>query len=324
MVTLVLHLPKKRSRHRIDYLGAALLTIGITSFVLVTTWGGTEYAWGSARILGLIATGAVALALFAWAETRAAEPVLPLHIFRNRNFTVMALLGFVVGFVMFGGTLYLPLFQQAVQSASATNSGVLLMPMLLTMTVVSFVVGRATTRTGRYRVFPIAGAVLMTAGMVLLSTMDTGTSRWTAGAYMAVLGAGVGFLMQITMLVAQNSVAARDMGVASSTSTLFRTLGASFGVAVMGALFNDRVRGEMAERGYGSVTDGSAQLDADGLAALPAPLRDAYQHAVASGTHTAFLFAAGFALAGLVLALLVREVALRGGPTTASAPAPAE
>lgn len=248
MVTAVLHLPKKKAQGKIDYLGAALLTVAITSTVLVTTWGGTEYAWGSGEIIGLIAVGVLSLAAFLFAETKAAEPVMPLHIFRSRNFTLMSVIGFLVGFAMFGGVLYLPLFQQAVQGASATNSGLLLLPMLLSMMVVSLIAGRITTSSGKYKMFPIIGGALMVVGLFLLASMDTDTSRLVSGVYMAVLGAGLGFLMQITMLVAQNSVEMKDMGVASSSATLFRTLGGSFGVALMGSLFTSQVTDTMSEK----------------------------------------------------------------------------
>ncbi|MFF1710948.1 MDR family MFS transporter [Streptomyces sp. NPDC058268] len=321
MVTAVLHLPKKKAKGRIDYLGAALLTVGISSLVLVTTWGGTEYAWTSTVIMELIAIGVVALIGFVIVQKKAAEPILPLHIFRNLNFTLMAVIGFLTGFVMFGAMLFLPLYQQAVQGASATNSGLLLLPMLLSMMVVSFFSGRFTTSTGKYKIFPIAGTVLMVLGLFLLSTMDTDTTRFMAGVYMAVLGAGMGCLMQITMLVAQNSVEMKDMGVASSSATLFRTLGSSFGVAIMGALFNSRVEDTMASRAGelgGKVTEQSAQLDAKSLAKLPDVVQSAYQHAVSAGTHSAFLLGAIIGLAALVAALFVKEVPLRGsGPKDA-------
>ncbi|MFI1943794.1 MDR family MFS transporter [Streptomyces virginiae] len=319
MVTAVLHLPKKRSQGKIDYLGAALLTVAITSTVLVTTWGGNEYAWGSVEILGLIAVGVLSTAAFLYAETKAAEPVMPLHIFRSRNFTLMSVIGFLVGFAMFGGVLYLPLFQQSVQGASATNSGLLLLPMLLSMMVVSLIAGRVTTSSGKYKMFPIAGGALMVVGMFLLATMDTGTTRLVSGLYMAVLGAGLGFLMQITMLVAQNSVEMKDMGVASSSATLFRTLGGSFGVALMGSLFTARVTDTMSERLGPEAADaaGSAQLDAASLAKLPEAVRDAYQHAVAAGTHSAFLLGAAIAVLGFAAAWFVKEVPLRGaGPAS--------
>lgn len=316
-ISAVLHLPKKRTKTRIDYLGATLLTVGITAIVLVTTWGGTEYAWTSARIMELSAIGIVSLVAFVFWQTKAAEPVLPLHIFRSRNFTLMSVIGFITGFVMFGATLFLPLYQQSVQGASATNSGLLLLPMLGAMLVTSMVAGRVTTNSGRYKIFPIAGGVLMVAGLYLLSLMDTGTSRFTSGVYMAVLGLGMGCLMQITMLVAQNSVQMRDMGVASSSTTLFRTLGSSFGVAIMGALFNHRVQDVMAERAGSAgrqLTEQSAQLDAASLAKLPAAAREAYQHAVSAGTHSAFLLGTAVAVIVLVAALFVKEVPLKGGP----------
>ncbi|WP_327681660.1 MDR family MFS transporter [Streptomyces sp. NBC_00467] len=322
MVTAVLHLPKReRTKPRIDYLGAALLTVGITSIVLVTTWGGTEYAWGSAVIMELIAIGVAALTGFFFVETKAAEPIMPLHIFRSRNFTLMSVIGFIAGFVMFGAVLFLPLYQQAVQGASATNSGLLLLPMLMSMLVVSMIAGRVTTNTGRYRIFPIIGAGLMVTGLFLLAQMDTETSRLASGVYMAVLGAGMGFLMQITMLVAQNSVELKDMGVASSAATLFRTLGSSFGVAIMGALFTSRVNHEMSAGGNADLTGHSAQLDAAGLAKLPDELREAYEFAVSSGTHGAFLLGASVAVLGFVAAFFVKEVPLRGA-APAKEPAP--
>ncbi|ATL29515.1 MDR family MFS transporter [Streptomyces formicae] len=318
MVTAVLHLPKKKAQGRIDYLGAVLLTVGISSLVLVTTWGGSEYAWSSAVIMELIGIGVASLIGFLFVQKRAAEPIMPLHIFRSRNFSLMSVIGFITGFVMFGAMLFLPLFQQSVQGASATNSGLLLLPLLLAMMAVSMVAGRVTTATGKYKIFPIVGTVLMITGFYLLSQMDTETTRFTSGLYMAVLGAGMGFLMQITMLVAQNSVEMKDMGVASSSATLFRTLGSSFGVAIMGALFNNRVQDVMTERAGsvgGQATEATSQPTADKLAQLPDVVRDAYQHAVTAGTHSAFLLGAALGAVALIAAFFVKETPLRGsGP----------
>ncbi|WTX76667.1 MFS transporter [Streptomyces sp. NBC_00647] len=324
-VSVVLHLPKKRVEAKIDYLGAGLLALGISAIVLVTTWGGTEYAWSSARIMELTGIGVASLVGFVFWQTKAAAPVMPLHIFRSRNFTLMSTIGFITGFVMFGAVLFLPLYQQSVQGASATNSGLLLLPMLGAMLAVSMVAGRVTTNSGRYKIFPLVGSVLMIVGLFLLSLMDTETTRLTSGLYMAVLGAGMGCLMQVTMLVAQNSVEMKDMGVASSSTTLFRTLGSSFGVAIMGALFNHRVQDVMSERAgaIGSkLTEKSAQLDAASLAKLPAAAREAYQHAVSSGTHSAFLLGSVVAVLALVAAVFVKEVPLKGAG--AGAPKPGE
>jgi len=312
MVTLVLHLPKKRSEGRIDYLGAVLLTTAITSLVLLTTWGGTQYAWGSAEILGLLVLGLATLAAFLYVETRAAEPVLPLHIFRSANFSLISLVGFLVGFTMFGALTFLPLYQQTVQGASATNSGLLLLPMLMAMMVVSVIAGRVTTATGRYKIFPILGGALITVGLWLLSTMDVNTSRFASGVFMAVLGAGMGFIMQITMLISQNSVEMKDIGVGSSSATLFRTIGGSFGVSLFGALFNHKVSQAMDAAGGSSAGTDSTQLSPAAIAQLPAAAKDAYFHAIASGTHTVFLWGAVVSVVGFVAALFVTETPLRG------------
>ncbi|GGU92899.1 MFS transporter [Streptomyces albospinus] len=332
MVTAVLHLPKKRSRARIDYAGAALLTIGITSLVLITTWGGTQYAWLSGQIVGLGILGVVALIAFLFVERKVSEPVLPLHIFRNGNFSLVTVIGFLVGFVMFGSMTFLPLFQQSVQGASATNSGLLLLPMLLSMMVVSLIAGRVTTQTGRYKIFVTLGGALITVGLALLALMDTGTTRFTSGAYMAVLGAGMGCLMQTTMLIAQNSVEMKDMGVGSSSATLFRTIGGSFGVAILGAIFTNELQSTMVARlgkaAAAKMSSGGAQMDPKGLAKLPAPVKDAYAHAVASGTHHVFLWGAAISVVGFIAAWFLKEVPLRGGPAKpadgADAEAPAE
>ncbi|MFE6866076.1 MDR family MFS transporter [Kitasatospora sp. NPDC057692] len=321
VVVVTLKLPKVRNKARIDYLGAILLTTGITSLTLITTWGGQEYAWGSQQILGLAALAAATLIGFCYVEQRVQEPMLPLSLFRNLNFTLVSIIGFVVGFVMFGSTVFLPLYQQTVQGASATNSGLLLMPMMFGMLVISLVVGQAVTKTGKYRIYPIIGTVVMTAGMLLLSTLGTGTSGFASACWMVVLGAGMGFLMQITMLVAQNSVELKDMGVASSTATLFRTIGGSFGVALFGALFNSRVTETMNERlgsaaGAGGAQGGDpAQLSPAALKALPAPVQDAYHHAVANGMHTVFLWGAAVAVIAVAAAVFMREVPLRGAGT---------
>jgi EmrB/QacA subfamily drug resistance transporter len=323
MVAMVLRLPVRRSTARIDYPGAALLTAGITATVLVTTWGGTRYAWGSAAVVALIAGGAAALAGFVRWEKRAAEPVIPLYIFRSRNFSLMSLAGALTGFVMFGAVLFLPLYQQTVQGASATNSGLLLLPMLATMIVVAAVSGRVTSRSGRYKVFPVAGGALLLAGTYLLSLMSTSTSRVESSLCMAVLGAGLGCLIQVVMLVTQNSVAVSDIGVASASVTLFRMLGGSFGVSVMGAVFNRRVLAVMDARVPGHPALGGAQPGAAGLAGLDGPVRDAYRHATAAGTHSAFLLAAVAGALVLLTGLFIRQDTLRTaapGPGTAPGP----
>ncbi|WP_189171150.1 MDR family MFS transporter [Pilimelia anulata] len=315
LLAATLHLPKRRTEHRIDWLGAALLTVGVTALVLITTWGGTEYPWRSAQILGLTGLAALALAAFVVVERRVAEPILPLRVLANRNFALITLVGFLLGFAMFGALSFLPLYQQTVQGASATNSGLLLLPIMAGAMVTSLLVGKLITKTGRYRIYPILGGVFMVAASLLLAQLDVHTSKTTAAAYMVVLGIGLGCLMQTTMLIAQNSAEQRDLGVASSTATFFRSIGGSFGVALFGAVFAHRLAdGLVARLGPAAPTldGGGGSFDPATLGALPAPVREALFGSIADATSQVFRWALPFAIAVPILAWFVREVPLRG------------
>jgi EmrB/QacA subfamily drug resistance transporter len=310
-----LHLPKRRTEHRIDWAGAGTLAVAITALVLITTWGGTQYPWASMHIYALVAIAVVSLAAFAYIEPRAAEPILSLGLFRNRNFALVSVIGFLVGFAMFGAISFLPLFQQRVQGASATNSGLLLLPMMAGMLVTSVASGQLITRTGRYRIFPIVGGVVMVVGMFLLSTMDEHTTKMTTSIAMVVLGIGMGFLMQTTMLIAQNSVEQRDIGVASSSSTFFRSIGGSFGVALGGAIFNGRIVADLTrDIGPAAATafkkGGQAFAPSAAGQTLPPPVI----HALADGLASVFLWAAIVSVAVPVLAVFIQHVTLRGRP----------
>jgi EmrB/QacA subfamily drug resistance transporter len=323
-----LHLPKYRTEHRIDWLGAGLLAVGITALVLITTWGGSQYAWGSGQILGLAAVSVVTLVAFGFVERRAAEPILSLKLFANRNFTLVSAIGFLVGFALFGAVTFLPLYQQTVQGASATNSGLLLLPLMAGVLVTSVVVGRAITRTGRYKVFPIVGGILMVVGMSLLGRLDVHTTKTTSALFMVVLGLGMGCMMQTTMLIAQNSVEIRDLGVASSAAAFFRSIGGSFGVALFGAIFSHRLTDEVSNRLGPAVAarlngaGGGGHLDPASLKALPAPVRDGFLHGVAAGIGSVFWWAVPIAVLVPVLAWFIKEIPLRGRPDEPGVPAP--
>ena len=208
-----------------------------TALILLATWGGTQYAWGSPQIIGLALLTVAAGVAFYVTEMRAAEPMMPLHVYRNRNFSLSMAMTFLTGLAMFGAMTFLPLFQQTVQGESPTVSGLALTPMMLGVTVTSIVAGQVTTKTGRYKVFPILGGAIMAVGMFLLSGLGVGTSRLESALYYVVLGLGMGFLMQMVSLIAQNSVEQKDMGVASSARMFFQQIGGSLGVAAFGALF---------------------------------------------------------------------------------------
>jgi MFS family permease len=324
VLALTMHLPKYRTEHRIDWLGAALLSVGVTALVLITTWGGSQFAWLSWQIGGLAALSAVALVAFVRVEQRVPEPILPLKVLANRNFALISAVGFLLGFAMFGALSFLPLYQQTVQGASATNSGFLLLPIMLGAMSVSLVVGRLITKTGRYRVFPIVGGVVMLASVLLLAQLDVDTTKTMAALYMVLLGVGLGFLMQTTVLIAQNSVEQRDMGVATSTATFFRSIGGSFGVALFGAVFANRLHDGLAARLGPEVAAGvdsaGGNFDPSTLSALPAPVREGFLAAIANATSSVFWWAVIFAVAVPVLAWFIKEVPLRDSAT----PAPAE
>ncbi|WP_442789109.1 MDR family MFS transporter [Kitasatospora sp. NBC_01302] len=315
---VLLRLPAGRAKARIDWPGIVLLTATIGSIVLAASWAGTTYAWGSWQILSLGAVGVLGLVLFVGRQRRAAEPVLPLRIFADRNVRLVCVMVFAAGAVMFGATLYLPLFQQSVQGASATNSGLLLLPMMVPIALVSNVAGKVMSRTGRYRIFPILGAGFLALSTALLATMGTATPRAVTGLYLALAGIGLGFLMQMTTTIAQNSVEPRDLGVVSAATQLFRTVGGSLGVALFGALFTHATAGVTgAAEGAPGANPGSGAL-----AQLPAAARAAYLHAVATGTQRVFMLAAAFCAVALVAALLVKEVPLRGKPAGPAAAGP--
>jgi EmrB/QacA subfamily drug resistance transporter len=312
-LALTLHVPLHKLKHKIDYLGAALLTVAASSLVLLTTWGGTQYPWRSAQIMGLGAVAVAATAGFIATERRAAEPVIPLHVFRNRNFSLVAAMSFLLGLALFGAITFLPLYQQTVQGLSPTKSGLMLIPLLIGSTVTALIAGRITTRTGRYKALPIIGGGVMTVGMYLLTRLGVHTSLVTAGLYFAVLGLGMGFLMQITTLVAQNSVAPRDIGVASSSRTFFQQIGGSIGVAGFGAIFAHRLTAVMSARLPAvHLNSGGGQLNPVVVAHLPALVQHVVFAAIAEAIQTVFFFAAPAAAAVFILAWFIKEVPLRG------------
>jgi len=315
-----LHLPRLKVPHKVDYLGAAVLAIAVTAIVLITTWGGTQYRWGSATILTLVAVAVAGTAAFLMIERQAAEPILPLHVFRRRNFSLAVGMGFLLGLAMFGAMTFLPLYQQTVQHASPTVSGLLLIPMMMGMTLTSLISGQVTTRTGRYKALPIIGGGIMTVAMLLLTQLGPATSRITSMAFYVVLGLGMGFLMQITTLIAQNSVDPRDMGVASSSRTFFQQIGGSIGVSIFGVVFTRTLRDALASRLPGASLGGSGvNFKPQAVLSQPVPIRDAIFYAIAHGIDRVFIWAAPAAVLVFGLAWLIKEVPLRGSAPGAPA-----
>jgi EmrB/QacA subfamily drug resistance transporter len=299
-------LPATRYRHqvRIDWAGIALLSGAISALVLLTTWGGTEYAWGSGVIIGLGVVTAMLLAAFVAVERRADEPALPLRLFRLPTFRIAAVVSLIVGVAMYGAITYLPTFLQVANGASASNSGLLIVPVMAGLLSASITAGQIITRSGRYRVFPILGMALVSLGLFLLSTLDVGSSRWESGLYMFVLGAGIGLVMQVMVLATQNEAPITDLGVATSTVTFFRTIGGSVGVSIFGALFTSRLTHLLGSAVPENMTPAAInQLPVEQKAQTAAAFADAITNV--------FRWAVPLVLIGWVLTWLLKEKVLR-------------
>jgi EmrB/QacA subfamily drug resistance transporter len=316
LVVLAVALPSagERTRHKVDYGGTALLGVSLASVVLATTLGGTTYGWGSIQIVGLGVLAVLALFGFVWVEHRAPEPVLPPALFRNPIFSVTCAIGFVVGFALFGALTYLPLFQQVVRGLSPTASGLQLVPLMLGLLVTSIGSGQLISRRGRYKIFPIIGTALAAIGLFLLSGLDPHTGSLEAGAYMLVLGAGLGFVMQVLVLAAQNAVPYSLLGVATSSATLFRSIGGSLGTAILGAIFANRLADELASHlgnAPGAAGLAGGTVNPDQIKALPADVHDRYVTAFTDSLSTVFLIAAAVVALAFVLSLFLQERPLR-------------
>jgi len=306
-----LHLPRKRVEHKIDWWGAAVIAIGASSIVLLTSWGGSQYAWGSWQIIALEIISALALVAFFWVEGRAAEPMLPLHVFKNRNFSLASGMSFLLGTAMLGALTFLPLYQQTVQGASPTVSGLLLIPMMLGSTVTSLISGQVTSRTGRYKILPITGAAIMTVAMFLLTHLGPHTTRLNSALIFVVFGVGMGFLMQITSLIAQNSVPQKDMGVASSSRAFFQQIGGSMGVSLFGVIFINKLNSVMAPLSGGHALN-SSSLDPQSFRQLAPAARAIAFVGISHGLDAVFWFAIPITAVVFLLALWVKEIPLRG------------
>lgn len=323
VVTAVLKLPRPTAKPRFDVLGALLLAAASTCLVLLTSWGGTEYAWDSRVVLGLGAGAAVSAVLFLVAEHFAAEPLIPLRLFRDSVFDITALVGLVIGVALFGAASYLPTYLQMVDGASATESGLLMLPMMAGIVGASVVAGQLISHTGRYKIWPILGSVLAVVGMWLLSRLEADTPRLHYSVWMAVLGAGIGMVMPVLVLAVQNSVRPADLGTATSANTYFRQIGGSVGAAIFGTLFADRLAHALTDR----LPAGAGLPDPEAITpqlvhALPPALRDGYVRAYADAMPRIFLYLVPVLVLGLLIAFFLKEKPLvsPNAPETETAP----
>ncbi|MBT1102035.1 MFS transporter [Streptomyces sp. Tu10] len=320
VIAAVLHIPVRREKHTIDYLGTFLIASVATALVLVASLGGTTWAWSSPQIIGLAVLAVVLLVAFIAVERRAVEPVLPLKLFRMRTFALVAVISFVIGFAMFGAMTYLPTFLQVVHDITPTMSGVHMLPMVFGLLITSTGSGQIVSRTGRWKVFPILGTAITAVGLLLLHQLDENSSTWLMSAYFFVFGAGLGLVMQVLVLVAQNSVSYQDLGVATSGVTFFRSIGSAFGVAIFGTIFANRLTGQLTDALAGQslpmgVDAGRLAADPRAIGQLPADLRPSVLGAYSTSITDVFLYAVPVVLLAFVLAWFLREDKLRGSVT---------
>ncbi|MEV5608746.1 MFS transporter [Streptomyces sp. NPDC052225] len=320
VTAVVLKLPKPTKKPRLDVPGALLLASASTCLVLLTSWGGTEYAWGDRVIIGLAAGAVVSAALFVVAEKYAAEPLIPLRLFRDSVFNLSGVIGMVVGVALFGAASYLPTFLQMVDGATATESGLLMLPMMGGVVGASVISGQLISHTGRYKLYPILGGALSTVGMYLLSRLEVDTPRLEYSVYMAVLGAGIGLIMPVLVLAVQNAVRPSDLGTATSANNYFRQIGGSVGAAIFGTLFADRLADSLA----GRLPAGGDLPDAESITpqlvhAMPEALRTPYIEAYADAMPRIFLYLVPVLVLGLLLAFFLKETPLL---SSAAAPSP--
>jgi EmrB/QacA subfamily drug resistance transporter len=310
VVATHLHLPIRRSPHQIDYAGAALLSVAAVSLLLVSVWGGLEYAWASPEIIGLALTSLIFTGLFIWRETKAAEPIIPLKLFKNDIFVTSILLSVMSGIAMFASILYIPQYQQIVRGNTPTESGLLMLPLVFGLLGASVISGRLISKFGSYRKFPIIGTALLVLGLWLFSHITLTTSHVTLSIWMIVVGAGLGSFMQVAILAVQNTAARADLGAATSSVTFFRSIGGSLGGAIFGSVLVARLthylQGQLP--GMGDISTAVTS----GVANLPDSAKQHVLDAYVSSFQDMFLYAIPFAAAAFIIALFLREEPLKG------------
>jgi EmrB/QacA subfamily drug resistance transporter len=313
-----------RVHHFIDYMGTAMLGLAATAFILLTSLGGTTYGWNSAPIWILGIAGVILVGIFVVVERRAKEPVLPLHLFKQRAFSSTSIVGFIIGFAMFGALTYLPAFFQVVKGISPTLSGVQVLPLMAGLLIVSIGSGRIISRTGRYRIFPVAGSFVTVLGLYLLSLMGPHTSTWLDSLYMFVLGAGIGGVMQVLVIIVQNAVPHSELGVATSGATFFRSIGGSFGTAIFGAIFSNVLAGNLTKHlGSLHLPAGFSSADATPalLAHLPAAVLHGFVAGYAESIQTVFIIAVPIGALAFLASWLIPQVELKSWSSAETVPA---
>lgn len=306
VIEKVVHLPKFKRDHHIDYFGSALMVAGVSALLLVTEWGGQQYAWSSPTILGLAAGGLALLGTFLYREKKAAEPILSLHLFKNAVFRVGVPVMFIMGAALFGSLIYVSLYFQIVNGLSPTSAGMHLIPMTLGMIPTSIIVGKLISKYGRYKIFPIIGMGCVTIALALLGMLTATTASWQLSVYLFLIGVGMGQVMQVIQMAVQNAIPAREMGVGTAAVGFFRSLGGAIGSAVFGAILSSRLAANMP---HGVNTHGMPNASA--IHQLPPDVQHTVFNAFTKSTNTVFLVAAVITSFGFLLTFFLKELRLR-------------
>jgi EmrB/QacA subfamily drug resistance transporter len=308
-----------RREHKIDYLGAASIVAAVSSFLLYTTVAGPDYGWGSGLGLALLAAGVALSLLFVWIESRAEEPIIPLPLFSLSVFRTCNLYSFILGFAMFGGIIFLPVYLQVVDGMSPTKSGLAMLPLVIGIFVLSIATGQAMTKTGHYKIYPIVGSALVAIALYLLSRLDANSPYWQVAVPMLIFGAGLGCSMQIIVTAVQNAVDKRYMGTATSAVTFFRAMGGTFGTAVFGAILTSRLATHLAEQfaGYGQAgahtpgPSGDISNNVSKIQQLPEPIHGLVLNGFAQALDDVFFWAIPVVLVALAVSFFIKEVPLK-------------
>jgi len=332
ITSAVLHIPKVKRDHTIDYLGALLMVTAVSSTLLAVSIYGPERGWSDSTTVTYITVGILLTLIFLIWEGKAKEPILPLSLFKNHTFSLTSALGFIIGAGMFGAIVMLPLYLQVVKGDTATEAGLKLIPFMLGIVSTSIYSGKAITKHGHYKRFPIIGTAVMTIGILLMSTLSTTTPFWQLSIYAILVGAGLGLSMQTIVIALQNSVDFKDMGVATSSNTFFRSLGSVFGTAVFGTILTNRLGHYLTQnfdnlaasnpgvvQGFDPAVLEGIQNNTSVLQTLPPVIQATALESFVNSFHVVFIVAAPITALGFLLALFLRETPLRTNKDYAAA-----
>jgi EmrB/QacA subfamily drug resistance transporter len=336
ITSAVLHIPKVKREHKVDYLGALILVLAVCSLLMSVSVYGPENGWTDSRTILTMFLGITLTLLFIWQEFRAVEPILPMRLFKNHTFSLSSVLGFIIGAGMFGAIVMLPLYLQVVKGNSATEAGLKLIPLMIGIVSMSIFSGKRISLTGKYKIFPIIGTGIMTVGLILMATLNQDTSFFSLSIYAILLGGGLGLSMQTILIALQNDVEFKDMGIATSSNTFFRSLGGAFGTAIFGTIFSNRIAYYLEENlaklqqsnpealeGFSPSNIEAITVNTSIISTLPVELQEVVLGSFAQTFRIVFLAAVPITFIGFLLSFLLKEKPLKSGADHSAARAEA-